>query len=265
MGEPWVPPRRGEVEVQGVQEFDGGVRGVHLHVGGGVDQRRRVVEDDLHARADEPVGRLLRGLGRDRQDADHDAAVVDDLVEGLEGAHGDAPERGPDLRRVDVEDRRDRDAVLREDRRRGDRPAEAARADQRDVVLPLGAQDLADLGEERVDRVADAALAELPEGREVAADLRRVDVRVLGDLLRRDPVLAHLPRLREHLEVPAQASGDSDRQAFRHQRPSGEFENDAAHCADALPGPAGGTVSRATRPWPVRRGRRAGRPRRPRT
>jgi hypothetical protein len=84
-------------------------------------------------------------------------------------------------------------------------------------VLPLGAEDLPDLGQQRVDRVADAALAEPAERREVAADLRRVDVRVLRDLLRGDPVLAHLLCLREDLQVPAQPSCDTDPETFRHR------------------------------------------------
>jgi hypothetical protein len=79
-------------------------------------------------------------------------------------------------------------------------------------VLTLSAEDLADLAEERVDVVADAALAELAEGREVAAYLRRVDVRVVRDLLGGDSVLAHLLRLGQDLEVAAQPSGDADAQ-----------------------------------------------------
>src|SRR5262249_25021681 len=46
-----------------------------------------------------------------------------------------------------------------------------------------------------------------------------VDVRVLGDLLRRDPRLAHLPCLREYLEVPRQAGGGAGVQAFGHTTP----------------------------------------------
>ena len=114
------------------------------------------------------------------------------------------PSEVPTFVGVAVEDGCDRDAVLGEDRRRGDRRAQSARADERDVVLALRAKDLADLGEQRVDGVADAALAELAERREVAPNLRRVDVRVLRDLLRGDAVLAHLLRLRQHLQVPAQ-------------------------------------------------------------
>src|SRR5262249_60038058 len=82
----------------------------------------------------------------------------------------------------------------------------------------LSAQDLADLIEQRVDRVADAAFAELAEPGEIATDLRRVDVRVLGDLLRRDPVLPHLSRLCEDLQVAAQPRCNTNRQPLRQTR-----------------------------------------------
>jgi hypothetical protein len=61
--------------------------------------------------------------------------------------------------------------VVGEDVRRGDRAPEVPRAEQRDVVLARRAQDLADLGDERLDVVAHPALAELAEARQVAADL----------------------------------------------------------------------------------------------
>jgi polysaccharide pyruvyl transferase CsaB len=59
-------------------------------------------------------------------------------------------------------------------------------------------------------------LAELAEGGQVAPDLRRVDVRVVRDLLRGDALLAHLPRLRQDLEVTTQSRGDANRQPIRH-------------------------------------------------
>ena len=62
--------------------------------------------------------------------------------------------------------------------------------------------------------VADAALAELAEAGEVAADLGRVDVRVLGQLLRGDRLLAHLARLGQHLEVAREARRDAEREAL---------------------------------------------------
>src|SRR5262249_40057479 len=117
---------------------------------------------------------------------------------------------------IAVEDGGDVDAVLGEDRRARNCLAEPARADERDVVLALRAQDLADLAEQTVDAVADAALAELAEAGEIAADLSGVDVRVVGDLLRGDPFLPHLLRLREHLEVPTQTGRDAHRHTIRH-------------------------------------------------
>ena len=64
--------------------------------------------------------------------------------------------------------------------------------------------------DEAVDVVADAPLAELPERGEVAADLGRVDVRVLAHLLGGDALLAHLLGLGEHPEVLAEARSDTD-------------------------------------------------------
>ena len=117
--------------------------------------------------------------------------------------------------------------------------AETARPEKRDVVLPLRPQDLADLRAQRVDVVADAAFAELSEAGEVAPDLRRVDVRVLADLLRGDPLLPHLLRLREHPQVLAQARGDPDRQTVAVTGLLDAFEQGSEACSPlvaTLPG-----------------------------
>ena len=96
--------------------------------------------------------------------------------------------------------------------------AQSPRADEQDVVPPLRAQDLPDLAEQRVDVVAHSALAELAERGEIAPDLRRVDVRVVRDLLGRDPGLAHLLRLRQNLQVAAEPSRDADGQTIGRRR-----------------------------------------------
>src|SRR6185503_15806837 len=96
-----------------------------------------------------------------------------------------------------------------------DRAAEVPGTEQRDVVLARGAQDLADLRHERIDVVAHAALAELAEAGQVAPDLRRVDVGVVGELLRRDRLLPHLLRLSEDLQVARQACRDTERETLR--------------------------------------------------
>jgi hypothetical protein len=133
---------------------------------------------------------------------------------------------------VDVEDGGDRDPVLSEDGRAGDRLPQPPGPDEGDVVLPLGAQDLADLGQEAIDRVAHPALAELAEVGEVAADLRRVDARVVGDLLRGDPVLAHLLGLGEDLQVPGEARCHTDADAVveRRQPVEGTLQHGRAFC-----------------------------------
>jgi hypothetical protein len=123
--------------------------------------------------------------------------------------------------------------VLGKDRRAGDRLTQPPGADERDVVLALRAEDLPDLAEQRVDVVADASLAELPERREVAADLGRVDVRVVGDLLGGDPLLAHLLRLRQHLQVAREASRDADGQPISH------FVTPRPSCQRRCSGPSG--------------------------
>src|SRR5262249_2257782 len=74
-------------------------------------------------------------------------------------------------------------------------------------VLARGAQDLADLGDERLDVVTDAALAELAETGEVTADLSRVDVCVLRKFLGGDRFAPHLARLRQHLQVTRKPAG----------------------------------------------------------
>ena len=140
-----------------------------------------------------------------------------------EVAHRQAPDLVPDQVGIDVEHRDDPEPVVGEDVGAGDRLAEVAGAEEGDVVLAGGAQDLADLGDQRVDVVADAPLAELAEAGQVAADLGRVDVRVVGEFLRGDRLPAHLPGLGEDLQVARQARRDAqrkslavDHQAVRH-------------------------------------------------
>ena len=190
-----------QVEVERVEEVDGRARRVDRDLRRHLQERLRVVEDDLDAGLDQPVGELLGGDGGHREHADDDVLLLHDRLDVVGVADLDAVDVLPHLAAIGVEDRHHAEAVVGEDVRRGDRAAEVAGAEQRDVVLPAGAQDLADLRDQRVDVVADAALAELAEARQVAPDLGRVHVRVLGQLLAGDRLLAHLARLREHLQV----------------------------------------------------------------
>src|SRR5579862_7410551 len=74
------------MEVQRVEHLDRRVRRMDGHVGGRLEQRLGVVEDDLQARGDEVVGRLLRPLGRHREDADDDVLLAHELPKPLVGS-----------------------------------------------------------------------------------------------------------------------------------------------------------------------------------
>ena len=207
--------RSGQVEVERVEQVDGRARGVDRHLGRDLQQRLGVVEDDLHARR-RPAGR--RAPGRRRSGPRGRRRRCPPPRRPARARRGGGRARPPtfvaDLGRVGVEDRDDAEAVVGEDVRGGDRLAEVAGAEQRDVVLPGGAQDLADLRDQRVDVVAHAALAELAEAREVAADLGGVDVRVVGELLGGDRLLAHLAGLGQDLQVAREPRGHAEREAL---------------------------------------------------
>ena len=70
--------RLGQIEVERVEELDGRARRVDRHVGGHVQERLRVVEDDLDAGLDDVVGHLLGGVGRNREDGDDDVLLANE-------------------------------------------------------------------------------------------------------------------------------------------------------------------------------------------
>src|SRR5437764_13537882 len=165
----------GQVEVERVEQVDGRARGVHGDVRRHLEELLRVVEDDPHAGSHQSVGGILRGGRGHRQDPDDDVLVLDHGVQVGYGVDLDVAVALADQLRIDVEDRNDLEPVVGEDVRAGDRLTEVPGPEQDDVVLTRAAQDLADLVDERVDAVAHAPLPELPEARQVAPDLGRVD------------------------------------------------------------------------------------------
>ena len=88
----------------------------------------------------------------------------------------------------------DLEAFLTEPGIVGEREAEVAGAHDRHAQLAVEAEDLAEMPLQIADVVADAADAELAEVRQVLADLRGVQVELLGERLRRDG--AHADRRR---------------------------------------------------------------------
>src|SRR3954470_20602138 len=73
----------GEVEVERVEQVDGGTRSVHRHLRRHLEQRLGVVEDDPDPRLDQVVGDLLGGIGGYRQHPDHDLLGLDHRGEVL--------------------------------------------------------------------------------------------------------------------------------------------------------------------------------------
>ena len=89
---------------------------MHLHIGRHVEERLRVVEHDLHAGLYDRVGRRLARLGGNGENSDDDVPLAADRLELRERADWDSPDRLSDFALVVVEDRRDCDPVLGEDR-----------------------------------------------------------------------------------------------------------------------------------------------------
>src|SRR5262249_22191790 len=65
----------------------------------------------------------------------------------------------------------------------GQRETEIARAHDRDADAAIQPEDLAQVPPQLLDVVADAADAELAEVRQILADLRRIEVELLGERL----------------------------------------------------------------------------------
>src|SRR5664279_487232 len=205
-------PRSGQVEVERVEKIDRWTRGVHGDLGRNLEQGVGIVEDDLHSGVCQVVSKLLGRGRRDSQNGDDDVLLLDDVAQLGVVAHGERADLAAHDLAIGVEDGHDAEAVVSEDVRGGDRGAEMAGAEEGDVVLPGRPEDLAGLGDQGLDVVAHPPLAELAKAREVAADLRRVDVRVVGQLLGGDRLLADLAGLGEDLEVARESRGHPERE-----------------------------------------------------
>src|SRR4029453_1161820 len=115
--------------------------------------------------------------------------------------------------------------------KRRDRVAEP---DQRHRPLAIEAENALELGLEPGDVVADPANAELAEVRQVLADLRRVQIEALGQLLRRDGLDAVLFELQ--------------------QAPGVDRETTDRHLGDPRQAGVGAWRHRAAGPAPIARG-----------
>ena len=191
----------GEIKRQAL-ERDGEIDALQLHVGRHLQRAGREVQHGLDPGRDHQIDHALcrrRGHGDDG-DADAVAARVLLQIVDVEDRHA-AARLLADLRAQVVEQRHDLEALLTEAGIVGEREAEVAGADDRDAQLAIEAEDLAQVTLEIADVVADAADAELAEVGEVLANLRRVQVELLGERLGRDGPDARALELVETAQV----------------------------------------------------------------
>ena len=171
--------------------------------------------------------------------------------EVVELAHAHAADHRADLGGVDVDDAGDREATLAEAAVAGEGLAEVAGADDDDGPVVGEAELTADLVDEVLDLVADAAGAVGAEVAEVLADLGGVDAGEIGELLGRHVRRAGVGLLEEDPQVHRQPGDGGLRDppataGRRHRRSRYEFRA-RVHKVGRL-----GTRSRARGPAPRR-------------
>src|SRR5262245_50044183 len=125
-----------------------------------------------------------------RRHGDHrnvESLAPDDALEVLDVEDRDAaPRFVADLFIGRIEERRDLKPFLTESRivRKG--KPEVARPHDRHTQAPIESENLAEVTTQFLDVVADTSHTELTKVREVLANLRRVEMKLLGQRLRRD-------------------------------------------------------------------------------
>jgi hypothetical protein len=167
---------------------------VDRHLRRHLQQLLGVVEDDLHPGPDETVGDVLGRVGRHRQHPDDDLLLGDDRRQVGDVAHRQLADLVADDARIAVEDGDDLEPVVGEDRGGGDRLSQVPRPEEGDVVLAGGAEDLADLRDQRVDVVADAA-------QDVADRLVKAGVKIIFNYS--EQLLQVPPEVTVHTSSPA--------------------------------------------------------------
>ena len=147
----------------------------------------REVQDGLDARRDHQIDHGLRARRRHRNHGDVEPILARHASQLLDvvDRHA-APRLVPDLLVCGVEERRNLEAFLPESGVVRERQAEIAGAHDRHAQPPIESQDLPQVPPQFLHVVAHAADAELPEVRQVLANLRGVQVELLGQRLRRD-------------------------------------------------------------------------------
>ena len=136
------------------------------------------------------------------------AVALDDLLQLPEIEDWDAaPGLVADLGVSDVEQRDDLEPLPAEAGIVGKRQSEVAGAHHRDPELAVEAENLAQVTLEVLDVIADASDAKLAEIRQILADLRRVQVKLLGQRLGRNGVDAGRFELSQAAQIDRKTVG----------------------------------------------------------
>src|SRR5207247_2035949 len=159
-----------------------------------------------HARLDELVGYFLRRLRRGHEDGDVGRLLLQVARDVAYIAHHQPVPAGADLARVFVIYRRDMEAALPKPRILGQRPADAPGAHQHDSIGPFEPQDLPQPTRELGHGVAEPALAEGAEEREVLAHLGRRGGAAAGELGGGDGGVALRVELLEEPQIQGEPS-----------------------------------------------------------
>src|SRR2546422_5880733 len=179
---------------------------LHHHVAGHGELHRGEVEDRVHPRAHQPVHHLLRRLGRGDDDGDVARLLGEVGVQVADVADHETVPAGADLLGIFFVNRGDVEAAMPEAGILHQRAADPAGADQYDAVGASQAQVVANPRGERRNGIAQAALAERAEEREVLAHLRRGGAAAPGELGGGDGGLALRVELLEEPEVQGEPS-----------------------------------------------------------
>src|ERR1041384_3869588 len=125
------------------------------YVVGNLQDRRREVQDRLHARGDKTIARVLRG-GRGRRDhADRNLALFRDAIDVAKVFDHHVVDLLPDLGSIDVKNGDDLKATLAEPTIVRERTPQVTDADDRAVPILRQAQLARDLVDQVLDVVAD--------------------------------------------------------------------------------------------------------------
>src|SRR5438045_1487836 len=162
----------------------------------------REIENRLDARRNHEIDDALRRRSGYGDHGNRDRVVPRELLQLVDVVDRHAATRLlTDFGAQVVEEREDLEPFLPKPGVIRQREPEIAGADDRDAQFAIESENLSQMPLEVANVIADAADAELAEVREVLADLRRVQMELLGQRLRRDRAHAGSFELIEAAEI----------------------------------------------------------------